>query len=125
MSTLCVWRAALQLKGKSGATILIAPLPFCLSEEIYRAGLCKPLRSPGIDSPAYVAWQSGTTTLFEVPARQATYAGRIDSLESISGLLKRLQIRAQYSSPSNRHLFFQMICVQMCNDDVYVTLLLD
>jgi hypothetical protein len=29
-----------------------------------------------------------------VPDRQATYAGGIDSLESIPGLLKRLLIRA-------------------------------
>ncbi len=28
-----------------------------------------------------------------VPARQATYTGGIDSLESIPGLLKRLKIR--------------------------------
>jgi hypothetical protein len=31
-----------------------------------------------------------------VPARQTTYIGGIDSLESISGLLKLLQIRAPY-----------------------------
>ncbi len=34
------------------------------------------------------------TTLFDVPARQATQAGGIDSRKSIPGLLKRLQIRA-------------------------------
>ncbi len=38
------------------------------------------------------AWWAGTTTLFDVPARQATLAGGIDSLESIM-LLKHLQIR--------------------------------
>ncbi len=32
-----------------------------------------------------------------VPARQSTYAGGIVSLESIPGLLKRLQIRALWS----------------------------
>jgi hypothetical protein len=32
-----------------------------------------------------------------VPARQATYAGGIHSLESFPGLHKRLQIRAQHS----------------------------
>ncbi len=42
-----------------------------------RARICKRLRSPGIDSedsilPAYVAWQAGTITLFDVPARQVT-----------------------------------------------------
>jgi len=42
--------------------------------------------------PAYVAWRAGTITLFGLTARQA---GGIDSLESIPGLLKRLQIRAQ------------------------------
>jgi hypothetical protein len=34
------------------------------------------------------------TTLFDVPAGQATQARGIDFLESIPGLLKRLQIRA-------------------------------
>jgi hypothetical protein len=34
-------------------------------------------------------------TLFDVPARLATWAGGIDSLKSIPGLLKHLQIRAQ------------------------------
>ncbi len=38
-----------------------------------------------------VTWRAGTITPFVVPARQA---GWIDSLESIPGLLKRLQIRA-------------------------------
>jgi hypothetical protein len=47
--------------------------------------------SPGIDPSLAMA---GTTTLFDVPARQATKAGGIDSLESIPGLLRRLQIRA-------------------------------
>jgi hypothetical protein len=44
--------------------------------------------------PAYVAWWSGTITLFVVPARQATFSSEIDSLESIPEFLKRLQIRA-------------------------------
>ena len=35
------------------------------------------------------------TTQFDVPACKDTLAGGIDSLESIPGLLKRLQIRAQ------------------------------
>jgi hypothetical protein len=39
---------------------------------------------------------ASTTTLFDVPARQATEAGGVDSLESIPELLKRLQIRALY-----------------------------
>jgi hypothetical protein len=38
----------------------------------------------------HVAWQAGTTTLFEVLS--------LKSLESISGLLKSLQIRVQVSS---------------------------
>jgi hypothetical protein len=64
------------------------------------AQICKRLRSPEIDSkesipPAYVAWQADTTTLFDVPARQSASACGMDSLESIPGLLKRLQIRAQ------------------------------
>jgi hypothetical protein len=40
----------------------------------------------------------GTTTLFDVPARQATLAWEIDSSESIYGLFKRLQIRALYKT---------------------------
>ncbi len=42
----------------------------------------------------FSGWRAGATTLFVVPARQATYAGEIDSSESIPGLHKRLQIRA-------------------------------
>ncbi len=48
------------------------------------ARICKRLKIPGIDSnesipPAYVAWWAGKITPFVVPARQATYAGGIDS----------------------------------------------
>jgi hypothetical protein len=58
-----------------------------------RDGILKLLRSPGIDSkeaipPAHVAWRAGPTTIFIVPARQATRLG-----ESIPGLLERFQIR--------------------------------
>jgi hypothetical protein len=80
---------------------------------LYWARICKRLWSPGIDSeestpPGYVAWRAGTTNRVAVPARQAgnrflgslkhlqrpslarqaTYTGGIDSLESILGLLK-------------------------------------
>ncbi len=54
-----------------------------------RGWICKPLKEPRNQFPA------GTTTLFDVPVRQVTKAAVIDSLESIPGLLKRLQIRAQ------------------------------
>jgi hypothetical protein len=47
-------------------------------ESPLRARICKLLRSPGIDSKD----------------RRATYAGGIDSLESIPGLLKSFKIRA-------------------------------
>ncbi len=63
--------------------------------------ICKRrLRSSGIDCKesiprAYVAWRAGSTNKVIVPVRQAAYAGGIDSLESIAGLLKRLQIRVQ------------------------------
>ncbi len=40
------------------------------------------------------AWRAGMTTLFLVPARQASQPGEIDTSESIPGLHKRLQIRA-------------------------------
>jgi len=43
---------------------------------------------------AYVAYWTGTTNLFIVPARQASKADKINSLVSIPGLLKRLKIRA-------------------------------
>ncbi len=46
----------------------------------------------------FQAWRAGSKTLFDITTRQATWAG--DSLESIPGLLKRLQIRAlQYDNP--------------------------
>jgi hypothetical protein len=48
--------------------------------------------SPGID---FQPGRASIATLFDVPARKDTSAGGIDSLESIPGLLKRLQIRAQ------------------------------
>ncbi len=43
----------------------------------------------------FPAWQAGTTTLFDVPAYQATKAAVVNSLESIPGLLNSLKIRAQ------------------------------
>ena len=46
---------------------------------------------------AYVAYWTGTTNLFIVPARQASKADKINSLVSIPGLLKRLKIQAQKS----------------------------
>jgi hypothetical protein len=51
----------------------------------------KPFKAPRNRFPA---WRAGTTTIFVVPAHQATQAREIDALESIPGLLKRLQIRA-------------------------------
>ncbi len=56
-----------------------------------RAGICKRLRNPGIDSetsipPVYVAWRPGTTSRFAVPSRQAG--------NRFLGSLKGLQIRA-------------------------------
>jgi hypothetical protein len=36
----------------------------------------------------------GTKTQFDIPARQTTWDGGIDSLELIPGLFKGLQIRA-------------------------------
>jgi hypothetical protein len=61
------------------------------------ARICKRLRNPGIASkesipPAYVARQANTTTLFDVPAYQATVHWLA---ESIPGLIKRLQTRAE------------------------------
>ncbi len=56
-----------------------------------RDQICKPFKEPRDRFPT---WRAGTTILSDVPARQATKAGGIDSLELISGLLKGLQIRA-------------------------------
>jgi hypothetical protein len=44
--------------------------------------------------PAYVAWRAGTTNSVIVQGHQATQADGISALQSIPGLLKRLQIRA-------------------------------
>jgi hypothetical protein len=53
-----------------------------------RARICKPFKEP---SNRLLAWRAGTTTLFVVYR-----AARLHRLaESIPGLLKRLQIRAQ------------------------------
>ncbi len=49
-----------------------------------RVRLCKPFKEPRNRFPA---WRAGTTNLFALPARLA---------ESIPGVLKRLQIRAQF-----------------------------
>jgi hypothetical protein len=54
--------------------------------------ICRPFKEPRNRFPA---WRVGTTTLFVVQACQAAWAGGIGSSESIPGLHKRLQIRAQ------------------------------
>ncbi len=51
----------------------------------------RPFKEPRNRFPA---WRACTTTLFVVPARQATWVGGIGLSESIPGLHKRLQIRA-------------------------------
>jgi hypothetical protein len=56
-----------------------------------RAQICKPFKEP---MDRFPACRAGTTILSDVPARQAKKADGIDSLESISGLLKCLKIRA-------------------------------
>ncbi len=54
--------------------------PKTFRQVIIRARICKPFKEPRIRFPGWVA---DTTTLFNVPGRQATWAGGIDSLESI------------------------------------------
>jgi hypothetical protein len=61
-----------------------------------RDGICRPFEETKNRFPA---WRAGTTTLFFVPACQATKASGIGSLESILELLKSLKIRAQDSRP--------------------------
>ncbi len=63
------------------------------------ARICKPFKEP---RNRFSACRVGTTTLFVVPARLATEAGRIDSSESIPGLYKRLQIRALILPPMTK-----------------------
>jgi hypothetical protein len=70
--------------------------PFYTGPAILRARICIPLKEPRYRFPA---WRAGTKSLFVVLARQATWASEIDSSESIPGLHKRLQIRAQVYSP--------------------------
>jgi hypothetical protein len=67
------------------------PYVLCAQEDV-RARICKHIWSPGIDSeesisPAYVAWQAGTTYRVVVPTRQAG--------NRFLGSLKGLQIRAK------------------------------
>jgi hypothetical protein len=59
-----------------------------------RDRICKPFREPRNRFPAC---RAGKTTILDVPASQATLAGGIDALESIPGLLERLQIRALFT----------------------------
>jgi hypothetical protein len=51
----------------------IVPAEYIILYTVYRAGIFKPLWSPGIDAkastpPAYVAWRAGAITLFLVGA---------------------------------------------------------
>ncbi len=72
------------------------PIGCCFSnlKVLYRARIWRPFKELGYRFPA---WRAGTKTLFVELARQDTWAGEIDSSESIPGLHKRLQIRALYS----------------------------
>ncbi len=62
-----------------------------LSYRPARTRICRPFKE---SKNRFSARRASTTTLFVVPARQATWAGEIDSSESIPGLHKHLQIRA-------------------------------
>jgi hypothetical protein len=63
-------------------------------EAVPRARICKRSRGQGIDSDSLctIVWRTCMITLFVLPAGQATWAGGIDSLESIPNLLKRLKM---------------------------------
>jgi hypothetical protein len=67
----------------AGYTAIVA------DEDWLRARICKPFKEPRNRFPAR---RAGTTSLFDVPTSQG---GGIDSLESLPGLLKLLQIRAR------------------------------
>jgi len=51
----------------------LAPIAFFT---LIRARICKPFKEP---RNRFSAWRAGTITLFDVPARQATWAAGIDS----------------------------------------------
>jgi hypothetical protein len=48
---------------------LLGPVHVAISVPEYRARICKPFMEPG---NRLLAWRAGTTTLFDVPDRQAT-----------------------------------------------------
>jgi hypothetical protein len=64
----------------------------CHSTWLFKARICKLFKDT---RNRFQAWRAGTTTLFVVQARQASWFGGIHYLESIPGLHKRLKIRAQ------------------------------
>jgi hypothetical protein len=70
-----------------------------IAAEMYRVRICKPFEEPRNRFPA---WRASTAILFNVPAPHIGYMGwrnrflAIDSLESIPGLPKCLQIWAQF-----------------------------
>ncbi len=71
-----------------------------------RARIFKPLKEPRNRFPA---WRAATTALFDVPARQATQAGGIGSLESIAGLQTYANTRSGrkiFCSCKGRQLIF-------------------
>jgi hypothetical protein len=61
-------------------------------QDVSRARIFRPFEEPRNRFPPL---RTGTIILYVVPARQETWASGIDSSESIPGLHKRLQIRAQ------------------------------
>ncbi len=74
--------------------IILRHSPIYFIEFLKQSPICKPFKEP---MNRFSVWWAGTTTIFNLPARKATYAGGIDYLESIPGLLNHSQIRAQDS----------------------------
>ncbi len=71
-----------------------------LSYRPARARICKPFKKP---RNRFLAWRAGTSILFVVLVRQATFAGGINSSGSIPGLLESLRIRAQSRKLKSRY----------------------
>ncbi len=76
---------SLTKSGFDHSSVLESPLRLQTQNRI-----CRPFKEPRNQFPAQ---RAGTTTLFDVPARQPTQACGINSLEWTTRLLKRLHIR--------------------------------
>ncbi len=104
-SSSCSCAGSYLLPSVPATPVVMFLLPSFQSFNISWARIHKPFKEPRNRLPA---WRPGTTTLYDVPARQATWAA-----ELIPGLLKRLQIRAL------KLLFLEITvptCTRVCSE---------